>query len=373
MFRWGCVTTEKVLYSLNIIWIEKSAQIFLRGNLFLAHLLSQNFLRVDFVLSFVKLFDLSEVSRSDTESLRGFIILSQVENLGLLATGRLAWACVHLRWLAMTCKHICRDQICTQVDEFISPFGQPSQVNASRVTSINLLLANEIEDSHFLNVFSCDLRVLVRKLASALGHPTPVSTQVQLASTPDYLPVRLARALLCVYWKRGHPDNNNQSNGRSETIDSNNSKSSQSNVKYKTMKSQLVRCDARDYGALHFKHSATQNIFFTVCHLLQNKFRSCCLCVPLFLPSFRRPWKPPRSSRKRYRVHCHNSCTFWSLSSFLGHQCIEIASSSKIQTIYFSAWYCQSVSVLKLRQKQKTASWEPSLLRDHCLKGFFYM
>ena len=45
------------------------------------------------------------------------------------------------------------------------------------------------------NGFFCDLRVLVRKLASSFGHPTQVSTQVQFASTCDYLPVRLARAL----------------------------------------------------------------------------------------------------------------------------------------------------------------------------------
>ena len=41
----------------------------------------------------------------------------------------------------------------------------------------------------------CDLRVLVRKLACPFGHPTQVSTQVQLAATYDYLRVRLARAL----------------------------------------------------------------------------------------------------------------------------------------------------------------------------------
>ena len=45
-----------------------------------------------------------------------------------------------------------------------------------------------------LNVFICDLRVLARKLASLFGHPTQVSTQIQLASTCDYLPVRLTRA-----------------------------------------------------------------------------------------------------------------------------------------------------------------------------------
>ena len=39
------------------------------------------------------------------------------------------------------------------------------------------------------------MRVLARKLASPFGHPTQVSRQVELASTCDYLPVRLARAL----------------------------------------------------------------------------------------------------------------------------------------------------------------------------------
>ena len=60
---------------------------------------------------------------------------------------RLARTCVHLRWLAMTCAHFGRDQICTQVKASLSPFGHPAQVNASWVTPINLLLANEIEDS----------------------------------------------------------------------------------------------------------------------------------------------------------------------------------------------------------------------------------
>ena len=39
------------------------------------------------------------------------------------------------------------------------------------------------------------LRVLARKLANPFGHSTQVSTQVQLASICDYLPVRLGRAL----------------------------------------------------------------------------------------------------------------------------------------------------------------------------------
>ena len=59
---------------------------------------------------------------------------------------------------------------------------------------MNLLLANEIEDSLTKNTFFCDLRALVRNLGSPFGHPKQVSTQVQLAFTWDYLPVRLARA-----------------------------------------------------------------------------------------------------------------------------------------------------------------------------------
>ena len=108
---------------------------------------------------------------------------------------RLARACVHLRWLAMACAHFGRNQFCTQVKASFSPFGHPTQVKASWVTSINGLLANEIQDMSALKCFFfCDSRVLVRKLASAFGHPTQISTQVQLAPTCDYLPVRLTRA-----------------------------------------------------------------------------------------------------------------------------------------------------------------------------------
>ena len=62
---------------------------------------------------------------------------------------RLARPCMHLRWLAMTCDHFGRDQICTQVNTSFLPFG----------------------------------------------HPTQVSSQVQLAATCDHLRVRLTRAL----------------------------------------------------------------------------------------------------------------------------------------------------------------------------------
>ena len=51
-----------------------------------------------------------------------------------------------------------------------------------------------------LKWFCFDLRVLVRQLTSPFGHPMQVSTQVQLAPTCDYLPVRLTRALqVCMF------------------------------------------------------------------------------------------------------------------------------------------------------------------------------
>ena len=89
---------------------------------------------------------------------------------------RLARPCMDLRWLAIACAHFGRDQICTQVDASFPPFGHSTQVNARWVTSINLLLANEIRDMPALEWVFCDLRVLVRKLASPFGHPTQVST-----------------------------------------------------------------------------------------------------------------------------------------------------------------------------------------------------
>ena len=98
---------------------------------------------------------------------------------------RLARPCVHLRRLAMTCDHFGRDQICPQVNASFLPFGHPSQVNVSSVTEPVAL--------KWL-FFFCDFRALARKLASPFGHPTQVSSQVQLAATCDYLRVRLTRA-----------------------------------------------------------------------------------------------------------------------------------------------------------------------------------
>ena len=64
------------------------------------------------------------------------------------------------------------------------------------MTSFDVLLANE-KRVVCLKMFSCDLRVLARKFASPFGHPTQVPTLLELASTCDYLPVRLARAVQC--------------------------------------------------------------------------------------------------------------------------------------------------------------------------------
>ena len=53
---------------------------------------------------------------------------------------RLARPCVHLRWLAMTCVHFGRSNLhASQIKAGFSPFGHLTQVDASWVTSINLL------------------------------------------------------------------------------------------------------------------------------------------------------------------------------------------------------------------------------------------
>ena len=55
---------------------------------------------------------------------------------------RLARPCVHLRWLAITCAHF--------VNSGVLPFGHTTQVNVSWVTSIYLLLTNEIQEKSAL-------------------------------------------------------------------------------------------------------------------------------------------------------------------------------------------------------------------------------
>ena len=108
---------------------------------------------------------------------------------------RLARPCVQLRWLAMTCAPFGRDQICTQVKASFSVFGHPTEVNASWMTSIYLLLASQIENSLPKNIFFVTCVYLRGNLRVRLATQRNwVSTQVQLASTCDYLPVGLSRA-----------------------------------------------------------------------------------------------------------------------------------------------------------------------------------
>ena len=90
----------------------------------------------------------------------------------------LACTCVDLRWLGLTLVPIKFAR--KSISATFSPFGHPTQVNASWVTPIKRIF--------------CGFRVLARKLASPFGHPTQVSTQVQLLATCDHLCVRLTRA-----------------------------------------------------------------------------------------------------------------------------------------------------------------------------------
>ena len=88
--------------------------------------------------------------------------LTQVEDLGQLATSFGQGLCA----LALTCDDFGRDQICTQADASFSPFGHPTQVNASWVTSINLLLANKIEDSLPFLRLACTCEETCERLAT---------------------------------------------------------------------------------------------------------------------------------------------------------------------------------------------------------------
>ena len=95
-----------------------------------------------------------DLSESNSPPLNADQTESQVDaSWELASTCDSVWpglACTCVDVLAMTCAHFGRDQIFTQVDASFSPFGHPAQVNASWVTSINLLLANEIQDTSAL-------------------------------------------------------------------------------------------------------------------------------------------------------------------------------------------------------------------------------
>ena len=63
------------------------------------------------------------------------------------------------------------------------------------MTSTNVLLANEIQDMYDLKCFFATCVYLWENFRVRLATQPQVSTQVQLASTCDYLRLRLARAL----------------------------------------------------------------------------------------------------------------------------------------------------------------------------------
>ena len=96
----------------------------------------------------------------------------------------LACTCVDLEWLALTLVEIKFAHKSEQVFHRLATQPKSTQVEWLSLTYYYLQVANDIED----------MRVLARKLASSFGHPMQVSTQVQLGSTCDYLPVRLTRA-----------------------------------------------------------------------------------------------------------------------------------------------------------------------------------
>ena len=115
---------------------------------------------------------------------------------------RLARPCAHLSWLAMTCAHFGRDQICTQVKASFSPYGHPSRVNASGVTFISLSLANETQEMSALkwvymwHACTCEETCLSVWPPNASLYASSTCRYLrQLAATCDYLRVRLARAL----------------------------------------------------------------------------------------------------------------------------------------------------------------------------------
>ena len=66
----------------------------------------------------------------------------------------LACTCVDLRWLAMTCDHFGRDQICTQVNASFLPFGHPTQVSSrsSSICRYLLLLASPFDQGFTLMI-----------------------------------------------------------------------------------------------------------------------------------------------------------------------------------------------------------------------------
>jgi len=91
----------------------------------------------------------------------------------------------------MTCDPLGQDQICTQVNASFSPFGHPTQVNSSLVTSINLFSANEIQDMSALKWFLLQLVCTCKEICESVWPPY-ASFYARLNC--GYLRVHLARA-----------------------------------------------------------------------------------------------------------------------------------------------------------------------------------
>ena len=86
--------------------------------------------------------------------------------------------------LALTCTHFGLDKICTEVYASFSLFGHPTQVNASWVTSINLLLANEIQEKSTLKWFFLRLACTCEETCLSVW---PLNASVYSISTCHYL------------------------------------------------------------------------------------------------------------------------------------------------------------------------------------------
>ena len=85
----------------------------------------------------------------------------------------------------------------------------------------------------------------------------------------------------------------------------------------------------------HCEHMVTQNIILTVVTVYKIYFIPVVFRCFYFYTAFGYHEVHNTVLGKKIRVHRHSSCTVWSLNSFLGYQCIEITSSSKIQPNFF--------------------------------------
>ena len=93
---------------------------------------------------------------------------------------------MYLRWLALTCDHFDRAQICPQVGASFSPFDHQAQVFASQSRQSR----NYKRDRAGLG--PPNLRVLASQLATPFGNPAQVNTSCHFPTCVD-LRSRLAK------------------------------------------------------------------------------------------------------------------------------------------------------------------------------------